>query len=74
MIEDSLNRYIAGVRQLQKRKGPHYDKWLRNYTRSVEEKCVKIADHYNRPRWLLGMRLWLQYEQSRRAKESHSLR
>lgn len=68
MIEESIERFVQEIRQLQMKKGPYYDKWLKNYTASVTGHCVKIAKHYNRPRWLRGMERWLYYEKSIRSK------
>jgi len=73
MIENSIDRFIEEVRQLQSRKGPYYDKWLKNYTKTVKEQCVKIADRYKQHYSLQGMESFLSQEQTRTNKRGRPI-
>jgi hypothetical protein len=67
-IEESCARMLDEIRQLEVKKGPHYEQWLQSYLKAVEEKCTKIAKRYNQPKWLWGMQRFLTKEQARSKK------
>lgn len=67
-IEQSLKCMIDNIHQLQVKKGPYYDKWLRHYRQAVECHCVSLCKNYNWGSWLDGMNAYLKREKSRSAK------
>ncbi|GAI38061.1 unnamed protein product [marine sediment metagenome] len=67
-IEDSVDRMLSEMRQLRDKKGPYYEKWLKNYRRSVTTHCRKIAKHYKQSRWLQGMEGFLTREEMNRGE------
>lgn len=53
-LEQSIKNMLDNHHQLQVKKGPYYDKWLRNYHRAVEPICQQ-----EKSRYALGMKAFL---------------
>lgn len=61
MSVGSMDRVAVCCSQLHNHSGPYYDKWLRNYTKWVEErssKCNEICKMDSR--WLAGMKVFIR--------------
>jgi len=65
-FEDGFTRMCDEILQLQAKKGPHYDHWLKRWAKALEEKGPQIADRYDQRRWLFGMQAFLQQQEAKR--------
>lgn len=53
-LERSRNAMMDNIHQLQLKKGPYYNKWLRGYRQAVDPICKKSGN-----RWAQGMKAFL---------------
>jgi len=65
-FDDSFARMCDEIRQLQEKEGPHYEHWLEQWSKAIQDKGTKISERYGQSKWLYGMEAFLAKEEWRK--------
>lgn len=68
--EENVAKMITEIRQLERKQGPWFDKWLAGYKRWFDRHGKGIAQRYDMDYWARGIYSYISYQESKRNRIS----